>query len=297
MHCASCGHRWFAANTAAMVAIERAYRAEIAELSGTFVSPSAGTEVVQIVKASAAIAAQPGAQLRAIESAASGEEASIAGRGEASPGAAIGHHLIPAKQVVSVASGDLVPRIPEPAVQAREDFPCTSASRKHSPRRQGRWTSIGAGAVIPSLIAANLGLVGWRADLARLLPQTAALYAAIGLSVNIRGVAFAEFSAETAPHDAGVALVLKGNLVNATAHAVRLPELRFALRDEKGREVYGWTEPPPKGLLAGREVLPFESRLPAPPDRGKEVVVRFVRPEESYSVARKFPLNVAAGVR
>ena len=35
-------------------------------------------------------------------------------------------------------------------------------------------------------------LLGWRSDVARLMPQTALLYAAVGLPVNLRGLAFSD---------------------------------------------------------------------------------------------------------
>ena len=43
-----------------------------------------------------------------------------------------------------------------------------------------------------ALVALNAALIGWRAEVVRFLPQTASLYAAIGLPVNLRGLAFAE---------------------------------------------------------------------------------------------------------
>jgi predicted Zn finger-like uncharacterized protein len=300
VHCARCEHSWFAANTAAIAAIEQAYRAEIAEFSCTLARPSTGTEVVQVIKAIAATHAP----VEAVENGNSDEE--VSGNritpGEASSGAAIGHYLVPAKQAgitasASVASGDRGPGASQLVVRAQEDVPRAAVYGKGSARRQGRWTSLGAGAVIPSLIAANLALIGWRADLVRLLPQTASLYGALGLPVNVRGVAFAEFSVKTDRQEARPALAIDGSLLNITQRVVRLTGLRFSLRDEKGRVVYGWTEPPPKRSLAPGEALPFGSRLPSPPDRGKELVVRFLGAEESYSAAMKLPLSAVATTR
>ena len=62
-----------------------------------------------------------------------------------------------------------------------------SGGRRHAPSRAGRCR--GWGTAILLLIAINVGLIGWRADIVRLLPQTASLYAAIGLPVNLRGLA------------------------------------------------------------------------------------------------------------
>jgi predicted Zn finger-like uncharacterized protein len=54
VRCARCEHSWFAANTAAIAAIEQAYRSEIAEFSCTLASPSTGTELVPVIKPPAA---------------------------------------------------------------------------------------------------------------------------------------------------------------------------------------------------------------------------------------------------
>ena len=69
-----------------------------------------------------------------------------------------------------------------------------------------------------------------------------------------------------------------GTLANVTQRAVRLPKLRFSLRDHRGQEVYDWAEAPSKTLLAPGESLPFQSRLVSPPERGSEIVVAFVSP-------------------
>jgi predicted Zn finger-like uncharacterized protein len=299
VRCTHCGHSWFAANTAAFAAIERVYRAEIAEFSSTLGGRLAGNEVVQMVEASAAMHAR----VQAAETENSGEGVAInrIAPGQPSPGAAIGHRPRAAGQDViaepaSLASGGGA--MPQRTVtRVLEEVPSRATRRKRPARRQRRWASIGAGAVIPLLIVANLALIGWRADLVHLFPQTASLYATIRMPVNARGIAFADFSATTAPQDAGPALVLNGRLVNVTQRVVRLAQLRFSLRDEAGREVYQWTEPPPEWSLAPGEALPFAARLASPPDRGKEVVVRFLSMEESYSAAMKFPLSAVAAVR
>ena len=58
------------------------------------------------------------------------------------------------------------------------------ARRKQS-RRSSRWT-----ALILVLVAFNVALVGARNEVVRYLPQTASLFAAIGLPVNLRNLKF-----------------------------------------------------------------------------------------------------------
>jgi predicted Zn finger-like uncharacterized protein len=58
------------------------------------------------------------------------------------------------------------------------------ARRKQS-RRPSRWT-----AVVLVLVACNVALVDARSEVVRYLPQTASLFAAIGLPVNLRNLKF-----------------------------------------------------------------------------------------------------------
>ena len=57
--------------------------------------------------------------------------------------------------------------------------------RRKTNRRSSRWT-----AIILVLVAFNVALVGARNEVVRYLPQTASLFAAIGLPVNLRDLKF-----------------------------------------------------------------------------------------------------------
>ncbi len=57
--------------------------------------------------------------------------------------------------------------------------------RRETKRRSSRWT-----AIILVLVAFNVALVGARNEVVRYLPQTASLFAAIGLPVNLRNLKF-----------------------------------------------------------------------------------------------------------
>ena len=99
-----------------------------------------------------------------------------------------------------------------------------------------------------ALIAINIALVGWRADVVRWFPQTASLYAAIGLPVNLRGLVFANVTTEKESQDGVQVLVVEGKIVNAARHAVDVPRLRFAVRNDSGHEIYTWTALPDQEL-------------------------------------------------
>ena len=128
---------------------------------------------------------------------------------------------------------------------------------------------------IAALVAVNASMLIWRSDIVRLLPQTASLYAAIGLPVNLRGLAFDNVRMSRAENEGVGVLVVEGSIVNVTSRPVEVPRLRLALRNMAKNEVYAWTALPGRSILAPGEALPFRSRLASPPADASEVQVRF----------------------
>jgi predicted Zn finger-like uncharacterized protein len=147
--------------------------------------------------------------------------------------------------------------------------------RQKAARRRAHWPLPGLPTAILALVALNAALIGWRAEVVRFLPQTASLYAAIGLPVNLRGLAFAEVASATETHDGVPVLVVEGTIVNAKDRAAEVPRLRFSVRNQQGQEVYAWTALPSRSVLAPGETLPFRSRLASPPPEAHDVLVRF----------------------
>ncbi|NUU40236.1 thioredoxin [Tardiphaga robiniae] len=120
-----------------------------------------------------------------------------------------------------------------------------------------------------------LALVIWRVDLVKLMPQTATFYQAVGLDVNVRGLAFKDVKVTTETVDDKSVLLIEGLIVSETRIPTALPRLRFVVRDEKGTEIYGWNavlEQP--GLNPGDKTW-FRSRLASPPAEGRSIDVRF----------------------
>lgn len=128
---------------------------------------------------------------------------------------------------------------------------------------------------IAALVAINAGILAFRSDIVRLLPQTASLYAAIGLPVNLRGLAFDNIRMSRTEQEGVGVLVVEGSIVNVTGRSVEVPRLRLAVRNTAKNEVYAWTSLPSRSILAPGEVLPFRSRLASPPADAGEVQVRF----------------------
>ena len=70
-----------------------------------------------------------------------------------------------------------------------ETFAVRQAKRQQAHRRQS-WPASVLPTALAAFLVANVILIVWRTDVVKVLPQTASLYAAIGLPVNLRGLAF-----------------------------------------------------------------------------------------------------------
>jgi hypothetical protein len=164
----------------------------------------------------------------------------------------------------------------EQAPTPAEDIESVAARRaQRLAAHRRRWERSMWTSGILALVALNLMLIGWRSDVVRWLPQTASLYAAIGLPVNLRGLVFANVTTERETNDGVEVLVVQGSIVNNFKRAVEVPRLRFSVRYQGGYEVYSWTALPNRNVLLPGESLPFSSRLASPPREGDRVEVRF----------------------
>jgi predicted Zn finger-like uncharacterized protein len=155
-------------------------------------------------------------------------------------------------------------------------------SRRKQARRSSRWT-----AVVLVLFAVNVALIGARNEVVRYLPQTASLFAAIGLPVNLRHLTFENVQISKELQDGVNILVVKGEIVSAADKPVTVPRLRFAARDAAGQEIYVWTALPSRSILGPGERLAFNSRLASPPAEAKNVLVRFFNAQDAAAAGAK----------
>lgn len=120
-----------------------------------------------------------------------------------------------------------------------------------------------------------VALVVWRADMVRLLPQTAAFYKMIGYDVNLRGLAFKDVKLSSETVDGKQVLVIEGVIVGEGKKPIEIPRLRFAVRDAQGAEIYAWNTVLEQTALRPGERAFFKSRLASPPPEGRNIDVRF----------------------
>lgn len=140
-------------------------------------------------------------------------------------------------------------------------------------RRRRSWP--GLPTIILVLAAVLAALVNWRAAVVSVVPQTAGLFASIGLPVNLRGLTLDDVKTSMETHEGVTVLVVEGTIANLTRQPLELPRLRFAVRNAAGYEVYAWTALPGQPILAPGDRAPFRSRLASPPADAQDIIVRF----------------------
>ena len=135
--------------------------------------------------------------------------------------------------------------------------------------------SFGLPTACAAMGALILALMIWRAEIVRLLPQTATFYKMVGLEVNLRGLAFKDIKISNETVDGKPVLVIEGTIVGETKKPVELPRLRFSVRDAQGTEIYAWNAVLEQPVLKPGERAYFKSRLASPPPEGRNIDVRF----------------------
>jgi predicted Zn finger-like uncharacterized protein len=143
------------------------------------------------------------------------------------------------------------------------------------PRFTLRRAAVNLNTICVAMAAMVLALVIWRAEIVRLLPQTAIFYRLAGLEVNLRGLAFKDVKLSTETVNGKPVLVIEGMIVAQTRKPVELPRLRFSVRDAHGTEIYAWNAVLEQAALKPGENAWFRSRLASPPAEGRSIDVRF----------------------
>lgn len=151
-------------------------------------------------------------------------------------------------------------------------------AKRKKKRRSSKWT-----AIILVLLGFNVALLGARNEVVRYVPQTASLFAAIGLPVNLRHLTFEDVRVSKEDHDGVNVMVVEGAIVSSAREAIEVPRLRFAARNATGQEVYSWTALPARSIIGPGERLPFRSRLASPPAEANDVLVRFFTARDAGS--------------
>ncbi|BAU91763.1 MJ0042 family finger-like protein [Methylorubrum populi] len=179
------------------------------------------------------------------------------------------------------------PPMPEPAGAGEADAPVDGSARRSRPAaakegRRGK-PKPKAGRLSPALAASlflaaalPLVLLG-RASVVRAMPQTAGLFARVGLPVNLRGIDLADVAAFQVPAEGSnpARLVVEGDLVAVARERVVVPPIEVEVRDAEGQPLYRWSVAGPRSALEPGERARFKASLSAPPEKGRQIEVRF----------------------
>lgn len=144
-------------------------------------------------------------------------------------------------------------------------------------KEKARGKLLTAPRLIAVMIGIIIGLLYERVNIVRLMPQTAPLYAALGMHINLRGLVFDNVRTVADVQDGVPVLIVEGAIRNITRDNVEVPRLRFAMRNTAGADIYAWTAVPEKPLLGAGQSLPFRTRLASPPAESRSAYVRFVQ--------------------
>lgn len=150
------------------------------------------------------------------------------------------------------------PEPAEPAPLTGDDLPRVFRGRAEEERKNRRAALNGviwAAAVLVVLAVLGLGVV-FREAVVKAWPQTASLYAGIGLPVNATGLVIEQVHAEPALQDGHAILAVSGVIRNVTDHPVSAPPLRITVLNGQGKRVAGQIAT----LVAPGRIPPGETR-------------------------------------
>ncbi len=149
-----------------------------------------------------------------------------------------------------------------------------------------RWPMSRLQTAILVLLVVDCILLGWRPEIVRALPQTSSFYKLVGLSVNLRGLAFDGVATTTEQHEGVPVLVVEGKIVNGARTVADVPRLKFIVRTASRQEIYSWTAVPSRTLLLPGEAVSFRTELASPPPDIHDILLRFVDPRDIVAAER-----------
>jgi predicted Zn finger-like uncharacterized protein len=159
-----------------------------------------------------------------------------------------------------------------------EDLPRAFRDRAEEERRMRRAAMIGAawasGAVVVAL-AVVLAIV-FRESVVGAWPQTASVYAAIGLPVNATGLAIEQIHAEPSLDQGHATLEVSGVIRNVVDHPVTAPPMRISLVNAQGKRVAGQIANLDNARIPPGETRHFLTSLVDPPYSAADLEVTFV---------------------
>jgi predicted Zn finger-like uncharacterized protein len=142
---------------------------------------------------------------------------------------------------------------------------------------------------LPGQLATILGwaglMVGWtamvfRQQIATVWPQSASVYAALGMKTNATGLDIQDVSFQRSTEAGQSVLTVSGILTNPTAHELPVSPVRVGLIDDDRHELYHWTFVPNVMTLRAGQTSKFTTRINDPPPGARHFELRFAKAGE-----------------
>jgi len=147
------------------------------------------------------------------------------------------------------------------------------------PRRrpgQGAWPAI----AVAGIAVVMAGFFVFRDGIARAVPATQPIYAALGFEVNVFGIELRRIAYDLAKQDGVTMLTVTGEVANTTSDERPVPMIRVALRGDHANELHVWTFHPGVASLKAGETYAFHDVLAKPPADFVEMEVRLAEATE-----------------
>lgn len=130
-------------------------------------------------------------------------------------------------------------------------------------------------ASLVALVAVAGGGILFRVPIVEQFPQLAAVYSAVGLGVNVVGLAFRDVHTVKALQQGAEVLVVDATIYSVTNQQVDVPPVVVTLLGPKGETVYEWSVTTKAAELEPGESVSFETQVTAPPGGADRVNLSF----------------------
>jgi predicted Zn finger-like uncharacterized protein len=107
------------------------------------------------------------------------------------------------------------------------------------------------------------------------VPQLAGVFRAIGLPVNLQGLAFERVVTELVEDAQGRFLIVQGEIRNVARGTLAVPPIEIIIQDGSVKSLYTWTAEASRPTIIQGDSIPFRTRLASPPQNGANVILRF----------------------
>jgi predicted Zn finger-like uncharacterized protein len=172
------------------------------------------------------------------------------------------------------------PEIPDfesdpPAPPLDAEAEAEARPKRRPPTKPARRPRFSPALALGLSVAVGLGLaVLGRTTVVRAMPQSAGLYARMGLPVNLRGLDLRDVVAFQTQGE-GAQLVIEGDVVGVADAGAPVPPIEIEVRDAREQVLYRWSVAAPRQSLEHQETARFRASLSAPPAEGRAIRVSF----------------------